>query len=122
MAVLRSYNAKAASRESYLRRTFGIGQSEYLAMLNWQDGRCAICSREPGAKRFCVDHNHKTGQVRGLLCFRCNYGLTWYSDDARRLEAAAAYIDAPPAADSIGVRVVPPKVPKARKRRLKKAA
>lgn len=87
-------------------------------MLAAQEGVCYICKREPNGRKFCVDHNHKTGEVRGLLCYRCNYGLTWYSDDPERLAMAAFYVTAPPARAVIGSRIVPPKV---KRRRRKKA-
>lgn len=41
-------------------------------MLAAQDGRCAICTRRPRARRLAVDHDHNTGLVRGLLCYTCN--------------------------------------------------
>lgn len=44
----------------------------YEALYELQDGRCAVCRRRQVAKRLAVDHNHKTGAVRGLLCQWCN--------------------------------------------------
>lgn len=51
-------------------------------MLEEQNGRCAICLCKPRTKRLAVDHNHKTGKVRGLLCSRCNHGLLGYAHDS----------------------------------------
>lgn len=45
---------------------------EYDKKLKAQDGKCAICRKPPKLKRLCVDHNHKTKKVRGLLCTYCN--------------------------------------------------
>lgn len=53
---------------------------------------CMICGLEPSTRRMNVDHNHRTGMIRGLLCYRCNYGLHWFCDDPMRLKAAADYI------------------------------
>lgn len=77
----------------------GMTEAEYLAMHDDQGGTCAIC-REPESKtdkngrRFllCIDHDHDTGQVRGLLCQECNKGLGAFDDDPDRLKAAAEYL------------------------------
>lgn len=47
-------------------------------MLAEQAGGCAICGAEPKTRRLHVDHDHKTGAVRGLLCYRCNRALPHY--------------------------------------------
>jgi len=59
-------------RDDYLRRTYGISQAVYDQMLAEQGGVCAICRHTEGDKPLAVDHSHKTGQVRGLLCTVCN--------------------------------------------------
>ena len=77
-------------------RKFGITPERYDAMLEAQGGGCAICgTAEPGGRwgtYFAVDHCHTTGEVRGLLCGRCNVMLGNAQDDAGRLELAAAYL------------------------------
>lgn len=55
-----------------------------------QDGKCAICNTVP--KVLCVDHDHATGEIRGLLCHRCNKGLGHFYDDLRMLETAIEYL------------------------------
>lgn len=55
--------------------------------------QCMICNRQPLTRRLNVDHSHRTQQIRGLLCFHCNYGLRWYGDDPVKLRAAAAYLE-----------------------------
>lgn len=70
----------------------------YRGLLEKQAGCCAICRRPPevaqGEKvgRLAVDHDHKTGKVRGLLCGPCNRGLGLFGDTTDRLYAAAAYL------------------------------
>jgi hypothetical protein len=58
-----------------------------------QGFRCAICRRDFGESlRECVDHDHVTGKVRGILCFRCNTGMGAFEDDPRLLSAAADFL------------------------------
>jgi hypothetical protein len=74
-------------------RVYGLTPDDYTRMLKDQGGGCAICGRPPGLKkRLAVDHDHETGRVRGLLCFRCNWGLSYFSEKAERLAKAAAYL------------------------------
>lgn len=80
-------------RHGKLRRVYGLQSGQYEAMLAAQDGGCAACGTdEPGALSFCVDHDHATGEVRGLLCNDCNVGLGFFRDSPDRLMAAAAYL------------------------------
>lgn len=67
----------------------------YAALVANQDGRCAICGER--AQPLCVDHDHDTGEIRGLLCSSCNIGLGHLRDDARRLLAGVHYLKDPPA-------------------------
>ena len=57
---------------------------------------CEICGHEPVSRRLSVDHNHETDDVRGLLCFHCNYALAWFRDDPIRLRRAAEYLTRTP--------------------------
>ncbi|MFC3454018.1 endonuclease VII domain-containing protein [Amycolatopsis speibonae] len=60
-----------------------------------QEGLCAICRTElqrTGMRSHNIDHCHKTGRVRGLLCRACNWGMGILGDDPDRLEAAATYL------------------------------
>jgi len=65
-------------------------------MIDEQGGLCAICGKPASGKGHCsrlhVDHDHKTGAVRGMLCHRCNAGLGQFGDDSLVLEAALAYL------------------------------
>ena len=89
-------------RDSYLRRTYGISEDEYLALLANYNGECWICGTPPKAGRnLHVEHDHKTGRIRGLCCWRCNRGLQQYSDQPARLRAAAAYLESHEADDII---------------------
>ncbi len=59
-------------------------------LLKQQFGSCGICgfSESSNGRRFAVDHNHRTGRVRGLLCIKCNFGLGYFNDDPELLKAA----------------------------------
>lgn len=75
-------------------KKFGITLEEYERLLDGQEGRCAICGSEDwrGYGTPCIDHDHATGAVRGLLCSMCNAALGQFEDDVSRLEAAAEYL------------------------------
>lgn len=76
----------------YRRRfLYGISEEEFVALKKSQKGRCAICDRRP--KKFHVDHNHRTGEVRGLLCPKCNLGLGLFDESPAHLLLAVAYLN-----------------------------
>lgn len=80
----------------HVRRLFGITPDMYAQMLEAQGGVCAICKSESTgtyrAKRFCVDHDHKTRKVRGLLCSKCNMLLGFARDNVQFLATAIEYL------------------------------
>jgi hypothetical protein len=85
---------KDIDRDLHLQRKFGIGTAEYEALLEAQGGVCAICGRPPRkGSSLHVDHDHDTGLVRGLLCFRCNGGLGQFAESPQRLMDAAEYLE-----------------------------
>lgn len=89
--------ASAAIHSAHIERTYGLTAEEYDALLVQQGGRCAICRSRPKSKRLAVDHNHKTGEVRGLLCSRCNHDLMGSAWDSLNLAAALwHYLNTPP--------------------------
>jgi hypothetical protein len=79
-------------RRTRFREIYGISEAEYEAMFARQGGACAICKRT--GLTLCVDHCHLTGEVRALLCIRCNSAIGFCSDDPALLQAAAAYLQA----------------------------
>lgn len=95
------YRAQHPDRVAeYQRRAkYGLEPAEYQALLERQGGVCAICRRPETAvlrgrnKALCVDHDHVTDRVRGLLCFRCNLAIGYLSDDPERARAAADYLE-----------------------------
>lgn len=83
-----------AKRDRRLRRQFGIGAAEYDAMLAAQGGGCAICGTPPTdtGPRLHVDHCHSGGNVRGILCSECNFGIGKFRDDPDLLRRAIKYL------------------------------
>lgn len=92
------YHARWHQEVGYWRaveRKYGVTRDQYEEMLTAQDGRCAICGSADHGRdgyRLVVDHDHKTGAVRGLLCNNCNRVLGYFDDDPDRMLAAAAYL------------------------------
>jgi len=67
---------RLAYRKCMLKRRYGITLEQYEAMLESQNGKCAICKGDClTGRNLAVDHDHETGKVRGLLCSKCNQGL-----------------------------------------------
>lgn len=78
---------------SHILRTFGLTIEDYEAILDAQDGACAICLQPPGKMNLSVDHCHKTGMVRGLLCQLCNLALGQFGDNLQKLRSACYYLE-----------------------------
>ena len=100
----------AASREKRLNRGFAITQEEYARVKECQGGMC-ICGPWTGyngnTRPLSVDHDHKTGLVRGLLCKHCNDLLGRVKDDPQYFERMRSYLQFPPAQTVLGPRYVP---------------
>lgn len=81
-------------RENSYLRYYGITIEQYEILLKNQNGGCAICFSPTGSngKRLSVDHNHETGEVRGLLCDDCNTGLGKFKDNPNLLAIAINYL------------------------------
>lgn len=82
------------SRGYHLKCRYGITQEDFDKMVEEQAGCCAICQSPPsGVKPWHVDHNHYTGQVRGILCHSCNTALGNFNDDPNLLRRAVEYLE-----------------------------
>ena len=79
-----------STRHFHLKRRYGISAAEADSMLKAQMGVCAICLT-PGPEH--VDHDHKTGRVRAILCFNCNGGLGQFKDRPDLLRRGADYLE-----------------------------
>lgn len=101
------------SRAYHLKKKYGITVEQYDEMLENQNHRCLICDKhEDDVKtRLAVDHNHITGEIRGLLCTYCNHRIVGRHRDGNLLRKIADYIE-----QGTGL-FVPPQRPKKRKRK-----
>lgn len=75
----------------HLKSNYGISLEDYNKILEEQHGACAICGNSPKAY-LCVDHDHITGGIRGLLCFHCNVILGHAQDNIETLQKAIEYL------------------------------
>lgn len=94
IAKQQSDRQKRLAKTIKLKR-YGLSEAEFEAKRESQAGRCAICNGEPTGrwKTLHIDHDHKTGQVRGLLCNECNTALGMFRDSADLLRKAAEYLE-----------------------------
>lgn len=90
---------KACEREYKHFKRYGITKYTYDTYYSEQQGRCAICKQSETAKtpsgsirKLCVDHNHETHEVRGLLCHACNTLIGLSGENFERLLKAACYV------------------------------
>ena len=77
------------------KKFYGIDLNTYNKLLEAQNGKCAICknNQEDKTRVLSVDHNHTTGEVRSLLCGKCNLGLGMFNEDVNLLQAVIDYIN-----------------------------
>lgn len=82
-------------RNKQLKSRYGIDSEQFQAMFLRQAGNCAICKRHQSEfkRTLSVDHNHKNGQVRELLCDLCNRAIGYLQDCSDLVKAAAAYLE-----------------------------
>jgi hypothetical protein len=83
------------AKDHILHANYGVPIGEYQRMFDAQKGRCAICGRDNSGKanqRFHVDHDHKTGSIRGLLCHGCNVSIGHFRENDQILLNAIKYL------------------------------
>lgn len=84
------YNCKKCQAFYHIKRTYGLSKNDYLSMLNEQNNGCKICGVSD--VKLVVDHNHKTGKVRGLLCHNCNVAIGKLQESPELFFRALQYI------------------------------
>lgn len=94
---MRKYNKtaawKMAHRKCLIHKKYGITWDQYQSLITAQNNLCAICNKgESPKRRLAIDHCHRTGRVRGLLCIKCNRALGYFGDDPAVVRAALGYL------------------------------
>ncbi len=88
LKMRRAYTPQRAATQRMVR--YGLTEDRYQAMVTAQDGKCAICQRVMTPPH--VDHDHNTGQLRGLLCDNCNRGIGHLKESPQIMNAAITYL------------------------------
>lgn len=80
-------------RNYHLNTKYGISIEQKEQMMIKQNNNCSICKNKFKNSKDCnVDHNHKTGEIRGLLCYRCNTGIGYFKENVIILQEAIKYL------------------------------
>lgn len=79
------------ARHHYFKRNYGISLEDFEKLLKGQSGKCAICFID--LVKPCLDHDHKTGRIRGVLCPPCNQGIGSLRDSPEFCRNAAKYLE-----------------------------
>lgn len=85
-------------KEKRIKNLFNLSMDDFHKL----GDSCPICSRKGKTKSNPVDHEHKTGLIRGRICSRCNRGLAWFQDSPELLRKCADYLENPPASRILG--------------------
>jgi hypothetical protein len=81
-------------RRRDLKKHYGISLEDYEFLFHSQGAKCAICkSTKPKGKGWHIDHDHKSGQIRGILCHYCNLGIGHFKDNERAIRSAIEYLN-----------------------------
>lgn len=87
------HNLDLKKKQARWIKRYGLSTEQYYEMLEKQKGVCKICEQKCSTKQtLCVDHCHKTGKVRGLLCVKCNASLGMLNDDISLFYKAIEYL------------------------------
>lgn len=85
-------NNKQKELDRIRRKKYGITGEEFRAIIEKQGLKCPICTKDI-TKNPSVDHNHKTGEIRGLICNKCNLAIGNAEDSPDRLRRMADYLE-----------------------------
>ena len=82
------------NRINKLKNKYSLTQEEYRNIIEDQKTKCAICGKKfnTTVDKICIDHDHNTGKIRGLLCHKCNVGLGMFEDNFKLLIKALNYL------------------------------
>ena len=89
MVYVRIYKPGQRDRR---KEKYGLSKADFLTLLKKQNYKCAICWIDLTGIKQCVDHDHVTHRVRGILCDKCNIGIGMLHDNVHLLELAIKYL------------------------------
>lgn len=92
-------------RKLHLWTFFRMTPEEWETVFSYQGRVCAITGTPPKTHRLSTDHNHRTGEIRGLLSINANKALAYFNDDPALLRKAADYLENPPVVKALGKRI-----------------
>jgi hypothetical protein len=98
-AYMREWHRRNPRRRKHylIKGRYGLTIDDFEAIVEAQDGRCAVCLRvfdpDPQKRDMQIDHNHETGVMRGVVCARCNAILGRVDRDVEVLKRAVAYLE-----------------------------
>jgi len=81
---------QVVARRGQIARKYGVSTERATELM--EIGTCQICGASPSQRAHHIDHDHETGVIRGVLCFKCNSGLGCFNDDPALLQAAINYL------------------------------
>ena len=85
---------KICRRDYDWQYKYGVSPEQYLELFEAQGGKCKICGYEPSGDEYLhIDHNKETGEIRGLLCGKCNKGLGLFDDNPENFIKAKDYLE-----------------------------
>lgn len=88
----RTDSGRKIVRDAMLKYSYGVTGDQFDALMIAQSGSCAVCNEIP-ERRLDLDHDHKTGTPRGLLCNRCNQGIGLFRESSELLATAIEYLN-----------------------------
>ena len=108
MSKPKALTKQEKAKDAYLKRHFHSSLEEFRKVLKHQNGRCAMCKKLPSefTQGFALDHRHKDGLLRGLLCWKCNRAIgafqRFHPEAVELFSAAFEYLLHPPFTSAIG--------------------
>ena len=89
----KEYRNGTQGRDYWLKHRYNLSLNDWLDIWKKQDGKCAVCGKAfENPSNACIDHNHITGKVRGLLCKKCNIAIGFFDENINSMERAIKYI------------------------------
>jgi len=89
----RAYQKTHPRKYYHIKRNYGLEQEQVIEIMESQHYKCAICDIPFNETQACIDHNHETNNVRGILCRTCNTGIGSLKNSVKILQSAIKYLN-----------------------------